>query len=43
MPVNKIGAGTNLYPPMTIPLAGGQTYLLPGGQGIWPAIWGCGW
>lgn len=34
MPVNKIGAGQNLYPPMTIPLAGGQTYLLPGGQGV---------
>lgn len=34
MPVNKLGAGQNLYPPMTIPLAGGQTYLLPGGQGI---------
>ncbi len=34
MPVNKIGGGSNLYPPMTIPLAGGQTYLLPGGQGI---------
>jgi hypothetical protein len=34
MPVNKIGAGQNLYPPMTVPLAGGQTYLLPGGQGV---------
>jgi len=34
MPVNKLGAGQNLYPPMTVPLAGGQTYLLPGGQGI---------
>jgi hypothetical protein len=34
MPVNKMGAGQNLYPPMTIPLAGGQTYLLPGGQGV---------
>lgn len=34
MSVNKIGAGQNLYPPMTIPLAGGQTYLLPGGQGV---------
>lgn len=34
MPVNKLGAGQNLYPPMTIPLAGGQTYLLPGGQGV---------
>ncbi len=34
MPVNKMGAGSNLYPPMTIPLAGGQTYLLPGGQGV---------
>ena len=34
MPVNKISAGQNLYPPMTVPLAGGQTYLLPGGQGV---------
>src|SRR6266404_7666127 len=34
MPVNKLGAGTPLYPPMVVPLAGGQTYLLPGGQGV---------
>lgn len=34
MPVNKIGAGSNLYPPMTLPLAAGQIYTLPGGQGI---------
>lgn len=34
MPVNKIGGGANLYPPMTISMLPGQTYLLPGGQGI---------
>lgn len=34
MPVNKLGAGQNLYPPMVVPLSGGQTYVLPGGQGI---------
>lgn len=34
MPINKISGQSNLYPPMTVPLAGGQVYLLPGGQGI---------
>lgn len=34
MPFQKLGAGTNLYPPMTVSLAGGEVYLLPGGQGV---------
>lgn len=34
MPIQKMSAGQALYPPMTIPLAGGQTYMLDSGQGV---------
>lgn len=34
MAQNKVGAGSALYPPMTVPLAAGEIYVLPGGQGI---------
>lgn len=34
MPINKISGGQTLYPPMTVPLSGGMSYLLPVGQGI---------
>lgn len=34
MAVNKLSSGQGLLPPITVPLAGGQTYMLPVGQGI---------
>jgi hypothetical protein len=34
MPANKISSFQSLYAPLTVPLAGGQSYILPTGQGI---------
>lgn len=34
MPINKISGQSALYPPMTVALAPGETFLLPAGQGI---------
>lgn len=34
MPINKIGGNQNLYPPLTLALGPGESYLLPAGQGV---------